>query len=140
MATEKSFKKESPEKIKQQIRYKRDKDREKVRGIFKFYEVPGGQMSFMYRAYSGDPLERYDFVDGEIYTIPLGVAKHLTNNCWYPVHEYSVDEAGNKDSIRIGKKAHRCTFQSLEFVDIEGLEEPADILTVEKVPDGNISI
>lgn len=120
------------EKNKQNLRYLRDKDREKVRGIFRFNEVPGGAMSFMYKKYKEDDLERYDFVDGEIYTIPLGVAKHLNNNCWYPVHAYEQDEAG-KSLMKIGQKVRRCTFQSLEFVDIEDLEPAPNIITVEKV-------
>ena len=139
MAEIKDLKKESAAKVKQTLRYRRDKDREKVRGIFRFNEVPGGSMSFMYKAYKEDPLERYDFIDGGVYVIPLGVAKHLNNNCWYPVHEYAVDEQG-KPSMKIGKKVHRCTFQSLEFVDIEDMQPVDDIVTVEKVPDGDISL
>lgn len=119
-------------KDKQNLRYQRDKDREKVKGIFRFHEVPGGSMSFMFKAYKEDPLERYDFVDGEVYSIPLGVAKHLNNNLWYPVHSYTTDEHG-KPSTKIGQKVRRCTFQSLEFVDIEELKPAANLITIEKI-------
>jgi len=117
---------------KKNLRYQRDKDREKVRGIFRFHEVPGGSMNFVYKAYKEDPIERYDFVDGQVYTIPLGVAKHLNKNCWYPEHQYLQDEDG-KVSARVGKKVRRCSFQSLEFVDINELKPEEDIVTVEKV-------
>lgn len=125
-------------KIKESIKYQRDKDREMVKGIFRFYEVPGGSMSFNYRAYKGDPIERYDMVDGGVYTIPLGVAKHLNKNCNYPIHEYLRDESGNA-SMRVGQKVNRCGFQSLEFVDIDDLPtQTSKIVEVDKVSDDKV--
>jgi hypothetical protein len=110
----------------------RDKDREPVRGKFIFHEVPGGLMSFVYKAYKEDEIERFDLVDGEIYTLPLGVAKHLNKNCWYPVHAYAMDENG-RPTMKIGQKVRRCSFQSLEFVDIDDLTAVGtpEIVTVE---------
>jgi len=123
--------KETPKK---NLRYQRDKDREKVKGIFKFYEVPGGTMSFVAKAYKEDQPERYDLVDGNVYEIPLGIAKHLNKNGWYPVHAYSQTESG-APAQRIGQKVHRFGFQSLEFVDVEDMSHsPAQqIVTVEDV-------
>lgn len=114
------------------LKYQRDKDKEIVRGIFRFYEVPGGSMSFVYKAYKGDEVARYDLVDGEVASIPLGVAKHLNNNMWYPVHSYTTDETG-RASMRIGQKVHRCGFQSMEFIDDPDLNATPSIVTVEKV-------
>lgn len=110
----------SEKKQKPTLRYMRDKDREPVKGIFKFYEVPGGSMSFNYKAYKEDPIERFDLVDGQVYTVPLGVAKHLNKNGSYPVHEYATDENGKALQI-IKSRVRRFGFQSLEFVDIEDL-------------------
>lgn len=115
---------------KKELEYKRDKHREKVKGIFRFHEVPGGSMSFVFKEFKGDPVQKYEMVDGEVYTVPLGVAKHLNNNCWYPVHAYSQDEEG-KSSVKIGQKVKRCSFQSLDFVDLEAPEN--SIMTVEKI-------
>jgi len=124
-------KKESPKKLS--LKYQRDKDREKVKGIFHYYEVPGGQVSFVYRAYKEDPIEKYTLVDNCTYTLPLGVAKHLNKRGWYPIHKYEMSEDG-KSSMRIGQKVRRFGFQSLEFVDIGDLEtEVSQIVTVEKV-------
>jgi len=118
---------------KQNIKYQRDKDREMVKGIFKFYEVPGGSMSFVFKVYKEDPVERFDFVDGNVYTIPLGVAKHLNKNGWYPVHTHALDENG-KPTMRVGQKVRRFGFQSLEFVDIEDLSiGDKQIITVEHI-------
>lgn len=121
-------------------KYQRDKDREMVKGIFHFYEVPGGSMSFVYKQYKEDPVEKFDLVDGQVYTLPLGVAKHLNKNIWYPIHAYMMDE-NNRPHMRINKKVRRCSFQSLEFVDIDDLSMNGthiaapheDIVTVEKI-------
>lgn len=115
------------------LTWQRDRDRQKVKGIFRFHEVPGGVMKFPFRKWKGDPIENYTMVDGEIYEVPLGVAKHLNKNCWYPVHEYAVDE-NDKPSVKVGKKVNRCSFQSLEFVDeVDFDNNPSEIVTVEKV-------
>ena len=122
----------------------RDKDREKVKGIFRFYEVPGGGISFVYRAYKGDPIERYDLIDGQVYTLPLGVAKHLNKNGWYPQYEYVSGDTSmlaanpvqgfgsTMQNMRVGKKVRRFGFQSLEFVDVEELSTPdKEVISVE---------
>lgn len=104
----------------------RDKDKEKVKGIFKNYEVPGGSLSFCLRIHKGDQVERYDMVDGGIYTIPLGVAKHLNKNGWYPVHAYKQNDAGSPLTQQIGKKVRRFGFQSLEFIDTDDLTQTGE--------------
>ena len=119
---------------KPNLKYLRDMDRRMVRGIFKFYEVPSGTMMFSYRAYREDPIENFTLVDGQVYTLPLGVAKHLNNNCWYPIHSYVQNEDKNV-SLKVGQKVHRCGFQSLEFIDIEELGPVSkEIVTVEQGP------
>lgn len=120
-------------KKKTNLKYQRDKDREKVKGIFHFHEVPGGQVSFVYRAYKDDPIEKYTLVDNHIYTLPLGVAKHLNKNGWYPVHRYETDETG-RPTMRIGQRVRRFSFQSLEFVDVGEFDNvPSKVVTVENV-------
>lgn len=125
--------KKQTKNTKGSLKYQRDKDREKVKGIFRFFEVPGGQLSFVFKKYKWDPIERYDMQDGEVYEVPLGVAKHLNQNGWYPIHHYALDESGKPQS-RIGQKKRRFGFQSLEFVDIADFGDPAkEIITVETV-------
>jgi hypothetical protein len=114
-------------------KYQRDKDREMVRGKFIFHEVPGGGMSFNIKLYKEDQVERYDLHDGQIYTLPLGVARHLNKNGWYPVYDYMKDEQ-TQNVQRIGQKVRRFSFQSLEFVDVDDLTpEGKGIITVENV-------
>lgn len=118
-------------KLSPAMKLQREKDKEMVRGIFTFHEVPGGQMQFCYKYYDGDEVETYTMRDGETYSIPRGVAKHLNKNCWYPVHQYAVDETG-RSIARIGQKVRRCSFNSLEFMDDEDISSsPRSIVTVE---------
>jgi hypothetical protein len=130
--TPKKLSKDTVESRKKNLRYMRDKDREPVKGIFKFYEVPGGALKFPFRAYKEDPVEFYELTDGQVYTIPLGVARHLNKSGWYPIHAYEQDETG-KPVARVGQKVRRYGFQSLEFVDVDDLTEQPGIITVERV-------
>lgn len=99
----------------------REKDQEMVRGVFHFKEVPGGVMEFFYSCYKGDDVVKYSLKDGEVYSIPLGVAKHLNKNCWYPVHSHAVDASG-RPIYKVNEKKHRCSFSSLEFIDPEDFD------------------
>lgn len=118
-------------KTKKDLKYMRDKDREMVRGIFRFFEVPGGTMAFSFRKYKEDEIETYTLNDGSIYTVPRGVAHHLSNNCWYPEHAYKMDDQG-KPSVQITKKKRRCSFEPLDFMDPSELADlmPSNIETV----------
>ena len=118
---------------KARIEYMRDQHRQKVKGMFKFYEVPGGQIEFDFLEFRGDPVQHYVLQDGEIYEIPLGVARHLNKNGWYPVHKHEVDGVG-KSVQKIGQKVRRFGFQSLEFVDeVDMGEVGKGIVTVENI-------
>ncbi len=118
-------------KVKKDLKYMRDKDREMVRGIFRFFEVPGGNMAFSFRKYKEDEIETYSLDDGSIYTIPRGVAHHLSNNCWYPEHAHRMDSNGNQ-LVQVTKKKRRCTFEPLDFMDAADINDltPSNIETV----------
>lgn len=111
---QKEIKKE--EKSAKQIAY--EKDHEMVKGIFRFHELPGGEMGFVFRKHFGDKIKKYTMKDGEVYTVPRMVAKHLNSNCSYPSYDYKPDEKGIPVTT-IAEKVRRCSFQSLEFVDME---------------------
>lgn len=118
---EKTLATKSQEKKKVNLKYQHDKDREPVKGIFRFYECPGAVLSFVFRAYKEDDVERFDLMDGQVYTVPLGVARHLNKSGRYPIHAYKVNEDGST-SQHVGKKVARYGFQSLEFVDISDID------------------
>ena len=118
---------------KEYFRYMRDKERELVTGIFKFYEVPGGNLGFSIRLWDGDPVQDFVLQDGETYTIPLGVARHLNNNGWYPFYKHAPDEYGIVRQI-MSQKVRRFGFQSLEFIDAgEYGHQDKQLITVENI-------
>lgn len=125
------IKKAVTEKPKPNFKYLRDKDREIVRCKFHFHEIPGGVMEFVFKKWKEDPVEKYSLRDGEIYNIPLGVYKHLNENCWYPVHQYFSQDGGNH-VMKVGQKVQRCSAQSLEFLDLDTPSNGGkEIVTVE---------
>lgn len=87
-----------------------------VRGIFSFKECPRGKLTFSYHKYKWDPIKTYELNDGELYEIPLMVAKHLNTGCWYPTYNYQQDERG-LPRVSFHEKIRRTGFQNLEFVD-----------------------
>lgn len=113
--------------FKEMLKAMRDKDREPVRGIFRFYELPGGTLEFVFNKYAQDPIEKFCLTDGHLCTIPLGVAKHLNKNGFYPVHSHRQEEDG-KSSIQVGKKVRRFGFQSLDFIDESDFGDQGNVI------------
>lgn len=131
---------EKKEPLKPNLKYQRDKDREIVRGVFRFYEVPGGTMSFVFKAYKEDPVERFDMIDGQVYSVPFGVAKHLNKNGWYPIHAYAKLEDGGH-MMKVNDKVRRFGFQSLEFIDLADMSETGvPLVSVERAAMPSMSI
>jgi hypothetical protein len=113
------------------LQYMRDRDREVVKGRFKYYDCPGGEMKFSFKKYKGDSIEKYTLIDGQIYSLPLGVIKHLNKDCFYTVHQYAMDTDGRATQV-IGKKIQRCEFVPMEFIDIEDLSPAgSELVTVQ---------
>lgn len=102
----------------EEMRRMREKDHKIVKGMFRCYEPRGGSMTFSFKKYKGDDVLKYTLVDGDVYDIPLMVAKHLNQECFYPKHTHVLDANGNP-SVEVGKKVQRCSFESLEFQDLE---------------------
>lgn len=101
----------------EEIEKKRERDRKPVRGIFMFKELPGGTLKFSFRAYRNDPIEKFELVDGNVYTLPYGVANHINKNMSYYVHGRRTNEIGNP-SMNIGKRVQRAIFSPIEFSDL----------------------
>jgi hypothetical protein len=140
----KEIKREAPSKItseeaKKKLQRLKEIDSQIVKGVFRFHEMPGGTLSFVYKAYKGQNSERYDLTDGQIYSIPLGVAKHLNKNGWYPEYEYIKGEKfiggyGNEQTgMRVARKVHRYGFSGLDFVDTDETEQDKELFMVTKV-------
>lgn len=92
----------------------RQEDAKKVKGVFRCFSPPGGNVEFYFRKYKGDPIEKYTLNDGETYELPLGVVKHLNENCYEEDKAFLLD--ANGDKIRgAGKKNFRFSFTPSEY-------------------------
>lgn len=110
--------KEEKEKRQKELRKQFEKDQEPVKGIFHFHEVPGGKLDFTYKKYKWQSIESYSMVDGQMYTIPRGVARHLNSGTSYPVHSNILDASG-APIVAVSERKKRTSFQSMDFVDAE---------------------
>ena len=113
----------------------REKDLKPVKGMFKFYEVPGGTIEFPFLKYAEDRTPKmYKFEDGKIYTIPLMVAKHLNTSGTYDQYDYAPTE-DNKGNVKVVGKVRRYGFQSLEFTDENeiGSAEESKVVIAESI-------
>lgn len=96
----------------------RDKDRKMITGKFIFHEIPGGMLEFPFKKYEQDPIEKFSLVDGQTYTIPMGVYKHLNENISYPTYSFRQNEVG-LPIMGISENIRRCSFQRTNFSDME---------------------
>lgn len=141
------------EEMQRHILKMRDRDAEKVTGIFKNLENPAtnggrGAVVFSYKIYPGDEVEVYELLDGERYTLPRGVARHLNNNCFYREYQHLPGEHGvqgvrqggvpdgrlSKQNLQASRKVHRYAFHSLEYMDDDGDMYPANLVEVTVAP------
>lgn len=108
---------------------KYERDHQMVKGRFSFKEVPGGTLCFSFFKYKGDPILRYQLKDGEVYTLPYMVAKHLATNVYENIYQDQLDQEGKHIHVATSKK-HRTNFERLDFDDDNFI--PSNIVTVEK--------
>ncbi len=129
-----------PREINPRLKKFMDEECKLVEGRFKNYETEGAALSFTCRKYPGQVPFSQTFQDGEIYKIPLWMARHLNGrdvtaeaidgeigSCSYAIHGFKWDAgkpppesqvgAGGAPVPNIGveKRKRRFGFQSLEF-------------------------
>ncbi len=105
-----------------------EKDHQMIKGRFTFKEVPGGTLCFSFLKYKGDNVLRYELKDGETYTLPYMVAKHLATNVYNEVYQNQVDPDGRPIQVATSK-IHRTGFERIDFDDESFI--PSNIITVE---------
>lgn len=109
----------SKDEKKAYIQHLKERDLEMVTGVFRSFEPVGGTLSMTGKAHENEDPVKYDFVDGQTYTIPRYLAKRFENEfqgsgTWYPTHSHIMDMNG-KPITGIGKKNRRFGFSSLDF-------------------------
>lgn len=97
--------------------YSWEEDSKMVSGMFKNIEVPGGGLEFSIRLHENDSIKTYTFLDGQEYTIPLGVARHINKQTSVNKREYATDPNGVKKLYTIvSGKRQRYQFLSTEYM------------------------
>ena len=107
------------EEKKAYIAYCKERDCEKVTGIFRCFEPVGGTVEMNAMAYPGEDPVKYAFFDGMEYTVPRYVARRFENEfqgvgTWYPTHSHIMDING-QPIINVAKKNRRFGFSSMDF-------------------------
>lgn len=120
-----------------------DEETKLVKGRFKMFESPGASVKILVKKYPGIPPFEKLMYDGEMYEVPLYVARHLNGiditagacdpkigTCSYPIHGFQTPEKGGQvpchlneagvpvPVIGVAKRVRRYGFESLQF-DIE---------------------
>lgn len=116
------------EEARARLRREWEVESKRVTGVFRDLEVgAGGNLRFSARKYPWDQTESFDFVDGHTYTIPLWVARHLNENCKFPVYKHNIDpnaKVGDKVQTYVGQWNHRFAFVSTDFVHVPTQDKP----------------
>ncbi len=148
-----SVKKITKEELAREIQKRRDRDAELVTGIFKNLENPAtaggrGSLVFSFKFYPNDENAIYELWDGERYTLPRGVARHLNNNCFYREYKHLDGEFGQQGvrqghavdgrmqttPYQMAKKVHRYAFHSLEYMEDDSDMYPSNLVEVTVSP------
>lgn len=79
-----------------------------VSGTFMNVECPGQPATISCRYYKGQPFFSKTMEDGEMYEIPLSVARHINERIYHEPHSYIQDERGKY--IKSPKKIFRHKF------------------------------
>ena len=93
----------------------RERDMKMVKGRFRCFEPQGGSVKLSYRRHKGEPIKTYTFQDSAEYTIPLGLAQHLRDNCCYYKHSHIMDQNGVPIVDKKNARVDRMTFEPMGF-------------------------
>ena len=79
-----------------------------VTGTFIHVEYPGQSKYIACKYYKGQEYFKQDMMDGESYTIPLSVARHINERCYRETHAGLLDSNGNP--LKTSKRMTLCKF------------------------------
>ena len=130
---------------------KKARDLELVSGLFINYESPGGRLEFRYQPpYKGVPFDAWSFQDGERYTIPRMIARHINTGCYYKKYKNVTRPDGTRDeminafhngrldakNMQYAQKQHRFAFNPLDYM----MDDDLDIMPAKPIIEASMSI
>lgn len=122
------------------------RDNELVSGVFRYLEHPKGTLNFRYKKYARDEYKHYELYDGQRYSLPRMVVRHLNNDVYYKDYKHVAGDSGRfgtksavndgtiktNDNMYATEKVHRTEFRVLEFMDDDISMHPSHIIEVAK--------
>lgn len=114
----KSLKETSEIKGLDKFQKEREADAKIIRGKFVNRENKGASLTFHYKKYKGEPLKTYRLIDGNEYDLPIGVIKHLVNNCQVEesTNDVTLIDPNTYQPLYAKKMVPRFTFVTSEFL------------------------
>ena len=110
------------EDFEARLRREWEHDSKLVRGVFRRHDGNTDPLEFSYKKYKWDKLERYKLFHNQVHTIPLGVARHLNDDCKTPIYGHIASleaaDATSKEAPVIGYN-NRFSFAGTEFSSVE---------------------
>ena len=109
----------------------RERDHQKVKGIFRNLEQPGAPLRFPFRKYKEDGVKWYTFNHGEEYEIPFMVYEHLNKKCFNTISNLSIGNTGSpamvldhmgRPLITNEKQEHRFAFSLTSFKKLKDFD------------------
>ena len=134
--------------LKKDMLRKREADNELVRGRFRNLEQRGMTQKFSIKFYPGEPVEKYELEDGEMYEIPKKLVKHLNKGCYFIKYKENNMQVPGLEDVRITgamhdgrikaeqmwikEKIHRFAFVPLSFMADDDADYGPEIVEVVK--------
>ena len=128
------------EQVKGKLKQFIDEETKLVKGRFRCFETPGDRRKIIVKKYPGIPVFEKEMIDGEVYEVPLYVARFLNgidvtasavggkiHTCSYPIHGFkwengaapppcTMDGTGSLVPVEtVVKRTRRYGFESMEF-------------------------
>lgn len=125
-------KKVSKDDLKRLIPAWQKRDEEEVTGIFENKEHRGQEATMQYRLYPNEEITKWVFQDGERYTIPRGLMRHINENCYHTITSDMSLQVPGKDpmkqmsaggnvpaiqDMKFFRNEHRFAFHPMEYDD-----------------------
>lgn len=89
------------QKLLRQRRVEELRERDSTEIVCRFinHEMKNGTATFIFRKYKQDPIRTYEFRDGGVYKINLGLMEHVNNTCKYREHQYNEQFSAPGENI-----------------------------------------
>lgn len=85
-----NYKKADPKAVAEMEKLRKEEQKE-VDVMFRCYLPQGGSAEMFYRKFPGERIRFYKFFDGKKYKVPLGLVRHVNENCRYKIEEENLD-------------------------------------------------